>query len=266
MTNKKAFLVISFGSTFEDTREKDIGGVEHAMAIAFPNYDHYRAFTSTFIRKALGKQGINVDDADEALAKLAAAGYEEVILQPTHLLNGQEFEQRVLAIKDKYIGSFKRLLISTPLLYTDHDYELFMAAVQTTLPPLAADEGVVFMGHGTPHRNNAAFGTTYVRLQQMADAAGLPYLFGTVEDEDTPNLEQLLERLKDSGYRHVHMYPMMVVAGDHANNDMYSDEEDSWKTQIETLGIRTTGHLHGMGRLPIIQSLYIQHALETLAK
>lgn len=141
-----------------------------------------------------------------------------------------------------------------------------MAAVQTTLPPLAADEGVVFMGHGTPHSNNAAFGTTYVRLQQMANAAGLPYLFGTVEDEDTPNLEQLLERLKDSGYRHVHMYPMMVVAGDHANNDMYSDEEDSWKTQIEALGIRTTGHLHGMGRLPIIQSLYIQHALETLAK
>ena len=266
MNRKKALLVISFGSTFDETREKDIGGIESALAAAFPQYDQYRAFTSVFIRKALTRRGIKIDDTDTALAKLVAAGYEEVILQPTHLLHGEEFEQRVLALQAKYKNQFKSIIISAPLLCADRDYHLLLAALQALMPALENHEGVVFMGHGTPHADNAAFGTTYVKLQQLADEAGLPYVFGTVEDVDTPNLQMVLKRLHSSALTHVHMYPLMVVAGDHAFNDMYSNEESSWKAQIEKLGLRTTGHLYGMGRLKLIQSLYISHVLEAMSK
>ena len=93
----------------------------------------------------------------------------------------------------------------------------------------------------------------------------VPAIVGPVEEEDTPNLEAVLAKLKERGYKHVHMYPLMVVAGDHANNDMYSDEDDSWKTQIEALGIKTTGHLCGLGRVKSIQALYVQHVLRSLS-
>lgn len=266
MTNKKAMLVISFGSTFDDTRTKDIGGIEQAMAAAFPAYDQYRAFTSNIIRKRLGERGIMVDDADTALAKLAAAGYTEVLVQPTHLLHGEEFEQKVLALKEKYAASFAKFIISKPLITDDADYPLVAAALIAQLPALEEGEGVVLMGHGSPRNNNKSFGRTYVKLQEIFDSMGCPVVLGTVEEDDVPNFEAVLELLKERKYSKVHMFPLMVVAGDHANNDMYSDEEDSWKTAIEALGISTEGHLYGMGRNKSVQALYVHHMLEALSK
>ncbi|MGM9570003.1 MAG: sirohydrochlorin cobaltochelatase [Phascolarctobacterium sp.] len=262
--NKKALVVISFGSTFDDTRKRDIGGIEAALATAFPNYDQYRAFTSTVIRKRLAARGIFVDDTETVLQKLAQADYEEVVLQPTHLLHGEEFEQKVLSLREQFLPVFKRIIISKPLIVDPEDYQLAVAALLTQLPPLAEQEGVVFMGHGTPRANNAAHGYTYVKLQELFAAHKAPVLVGTVEDEDAPNFATLLAELQERGYKHVHLYPLMVVAGDHANNDMYSDEPDSWKSQIEALGIKTTGHLNGIGRFPAIQALYIQHVLQAL--
>lgn len=264
MDSKKALVVISFGSTFDETRTHDIGGIEQALAAAFPAYDQYRAFTSVIVRKRLAERGIHIDDTETVLQKLLAAGYEEVILQPTHLLHGEEFEQKVLTLKEKFSG-FKKFIISQPLIVNDEDYKLAAAAITVQIPPLAADEGVVLMGHGTPRNNNQAHGQTYVKLQKIFDAMGQPIIVGTVEEEDTPNFEAVLAKLKERNYKHVHMYPLMVVAGDHANNDMYGDEEDSWKTQIEALGIKTTGHLCGLGRSKAIQSLYIQHVLRALS-
>lgn len=266
MTLKKALLVISFGSTFDDTRTKDIGGIEQALAAAFPAYDQYRAFTSSIIRKRLGDRGIVIDDPDTALQKLAEAGYEEVLIQPTHLLHGEEFEQKVLALKEKYAPNFKKIVLSNPLITADADYELVAAGLLGQFPKLAPGEGVVLMGHGSPRNNNKSFGVTYTKLQTLFDAMGLPVVIGTVEEDDMPNFGAVLEQLKSRGYSKVHMYPFMVVAGDHANNDMYSDEEDSWKTAIEGLGIATEGHLYGIGRNKAIQAIYVCHLLEALAK
>lgn len=264
MQNKKAILMISFGSTFDDTRKEDIGGIEQALAAALTSFDQYRAFTSVIIRKRLAERGIVVDDPETALTKLAAAGYEEVLLQPTHLLHGEEFEQKILAVRDKFVDKFKAIYVGKPLICDEQDYRLVVEALTTMLPSLQEGEGVVFMGHGSPRDNNASFKHTYVKLQALFDELKLPILVGTVEEEDAPNFEEVLEALKLRGYKHVHLYPLMVVAGDHANNDMYSDEEDSWKTQIEALGIKTTGHLRGVGRNKAIQALYVKHARESL--
>lgn len=264
--NKKALVVISFGSTFDETRLKDIGGIEQALANAFPAYDQYRAFTSNIIRKRLAQRGIIIDDTETVLRKLQEAGYEEVVLQPTHLLHGEEFEQKVLALKERFHDAFRSIIISRPLIVSDSDYQLAAAALIAQLPQLGADEGVIFMGHGTPRNNNQAHGCTYVKLQAIFDAMQQPIIIGTVEDEDKPNLEDVLSRVKERHYKHVHLYPLMVVAGDHANNDMYGDEDDSWKSQIEALGIATTGHLNGMGRYKSVQALYIQHVLKALAE
>lgn len=262
--SKKALVVISFGSTFADTRIHDIGGIEQALAAAFPAYDQYRAFTSNIIRKRLADRGLVIDDTATVLNKLQAAGYEEVILQPTHLLHGEEFEQKILALKEQYLTSFKKIIISKPLIVEAADFDLVAAALIAQMPECAADEGIVFMGHGTPRDNNAAHGHTYVKMQALFDELNAPIVVGTVEDEDSPNFEAVLEQIEKRGYKKVHMYPLMVVAGDHANNDMYGDDEDSWKSQIEAKGVATEGHLNGIGRYKAIQALYIQHVLQAM--
>lgn len=265
MDSKKALVVISFGSTFNETRTQDIGGIEQALAAAFSAYDHYRAFTSNIIRKRLAERGIKVDDPATVLERLEQQGYEEIVLQPTHLLHGEEFEQKILALQDKYAHAFKKIIISKPLIVDETDFRLAAAAVAAQLPVLAADEAVVLMGHGTPRNNNKAYGYTYNHLQELFDAMQLPVIVGTVEEEDSPNLEAALSRLGKGGYQHAHLYPLMVVAGDHANNDMAGDEPDSWKSRIEALGIKTTAHLQGLGRSKAIQALYVQHVLQALA-
>lgn len=263
--NKKAIVVISFGSTYDDTRKQDIGGIEQALADAFAGYDQYRAFTSSIIRRRLKERGIAIDDPDTVLAKLKVAGYTEVLLQPTHLLHGEEFEQKILVLREKYASDFDRLSVCQPLIVDDDDYKLAAAAISLQFPPLAPGEGVVLMGHGTPRNNNKAYGCTYNKLQASFDRLGLPVIVGTVEEDDSPNFEAVLSKLKGRAYTHVHMYPLMVVAGDHANNDMYGDDEDSWKTRIEAVGVTTTGHLVGLGRSKAVQAIYIQHMLRTIA-
>ncbi len=264
--NKKALVVISFGSTFDDTRLRDIGGIEQALADAFPAYDLYRAFTSNIVRRRLAERGVIVDDPASVLDKLKAAGYDEVVLQPTHLLHGEEFEQKILALQERFHGQFRKIIISQPLIVSENDYHLAAAALAAQLPPLADGECVILMGHGTPRANNRAHGYTYVKLQEIFDALRLPVIIGTVEGEDMPNFDAVLTRLRERGYKRAHLYPLMVVAGDHANNDMYGDDPDSWKSQIEASGVSTTGHLHGIGRCKSIQALYVQHVLQALAK
>lgn len=262
--SKKALVVISFGSTFADTRVHDIGGIEQALAAAFPAYDQFRAFTSSIIRKRLHEHGLEIDDPIAILEKLKAKGYEEVILQPTHLLHGEEFEQKILTLKDHYLSCFKKIIISEPLIVEEQDYYLVAAALIAQLPECGEHEGIVFMGHGTPRDNNKAHGYTYVKMQAIFDKLNAPIVVGTVEDEDQPNFEAVLKQIEKRGYTKVHMYPLMVVAGDHANNDMYGEDEDSWKSQIEAKGVSTIGHLNGIGRYQAIQALYIQHVLQAM--
>lgn len=266
MIRKKALITISFGSTFDETRIKDIGGIEQALAAAFPGYDQYRAFTSNIIRKRLAQRGIIVDDTETVLNRLKEAGYEDIIIQPTHLLHGEEFEQKVLTLKEKFSASFRSIIISKPLIVSDEDFYLTAAALSAQLPSFAPGEGAVFMGHGTPRNNNKAHGRTYAKMQFVFDSLQLPVAVGTVEEEDSPNLEDVLELLKKRGYSKVHLYPLMVVAGDHANNDMCGEDAGSWKNRIEALGIATESHLLGLGRCKAVQALYIHHILQALAE
>ena len=145
MDNKKAMVVISFGSTFDETRTHDIGGIEQALAAAFPAYDHFRAFTSVIIRRRLAERGIKIYDTETVLKQLQEKGYEEVIHQPTHLLHGEEFEQKVLSLQEKYAHAFKKIRISHPLIDSDDDFSLAASAIAAQVPTLADDEGVVFM-------------------------------------------------------------------------------------------------------------------------
>ena len=233
--NDKAVVVVSFGSTFDDTRTKDIGGIEEAVAKAFPNRDFKRAFTSYIIMERLEKnKGIKVNDLPATLKELKKAGYKDILVQPTHLLHGEEYEHKVLTTVDKFKGDFDRI---------------------------GKGEGVVLMGHGSPRDNNQSFGNTYKMLQETFDKMGLPVVVGTVEEVDTPNVDEVLEQIKARGYKTVHMFPLMIVAGDHANNDMYGDEEDSWKSMIEKMGVKTVGHLQGIGRNAAVQAIYVQHAV-----
>lgn len=266
MKTKKALVVISFGSTFTDTRLKDIGGIEQALAEAFPAYDQFRAFTSNIIRKRLAEKGLIIDDPETVLKKLIDNGYEEVIIQPTHLIHGEEFEQKIQTMQKIYEPNFKKLIISKPLIVHEIDYELTASAIASQFPALDKNEAVLLMGHGTPRNNNKAFGYTYNKMQSVFNAQGLPVVVGTIEEEDSPNFDTALELILERGYKKVHMYPLMVVAGDHANNDMYGDDIDSWKCQVEAKGIKTEGHLHGIGRNKAIQALYVEHVLEALSK
>lgn len=265
MKNTKALVVVSFGSTFAETRKHDIGSIEQAIANAFPEYDQYRAFTSAIVRKRLLEQGITVSNLEETLELLQQQGYEEIILQPTHLLHGEEFEQKILSLQEKYSSCFKKMVIGKPLICDEADYKLVAEALASCFPVLNKNEGIVLMGHGSPRPNNKSFRYTYVKLQEIFNTLKLPVLVGTVEDEDAPNLENVLAELQKRHYTKVHMFPLMVVAGDHANNDMYGDEPDSWKTQIEALGITTEGHLNGIGRYKAIQNLYIRHIVQVLS-
>ena len=265
MANTKALVVISFGSTFAETRIHDIGGIEQALAEKFPDYDQYRAFTSAIVRKRLLEQGISVNSVEEILERLKEKGYEEILLQPTHLLHGEEFEHKILGLQKKYSSFFKNMTIGKPLICDDEDYKLVAEALGTCFPKLQENEGIVLMGHGSPRPNNKSFRYTYPKLQEIFDTMQLPVLVGTVEDEDAPNLDSVLKSLQKRGYTKVHMYPLMVVAGDHANNDMYGDDPESWKTQIESLGITTEGHLNGIGRYKAIQNLYIRHIVQVLS-
>lgn len=265
--NDKAVVVVSFGSTFDETRTKDIGGIEDAIAKAFPNRDFKRAFTSYIIMDRLEKnKGIKVNDLPTTLKILKKEGYKDVLVQPTHLLHGEEFEQKVAATVDKFKNDFDRIVIGDPMMVDKNDFAIAASAVATQFPTLKKGEGIVLMGHGSPRDNNKSFGNTYKLLQETFDKMELPVVVGTVEEVDLPNVDDVLAQVKSRGYKTVHMFPLMIVAGDHATNDMYGDEEDSWKTLIEATGVKTIGHMQGIGRNPAVQAIYIQHAIAAEAE
>ena len=260
---KQAILAVSFGTSYPDTLENTIAATEQALAGAFPDWEVRRAFTSgMIIRKLRQRDGLRIDDVNQAMHRLEEEGFTHVAVQSTHVMHGEEYE-KMLAQLEPYHTRL-HVAVGMPLLHAESDYAAVADAMLDWLPQPGADEALVFMGHGTPRANNAAHRYTYVKLQQLFDERKANVLVGTVEDEDAPNFATVLARLQERGYQHVHLYPLMVVAGDHANNDMYSDEPDSWKSQIEALGVTTTGHLNGIGRFAAIQALYIQHALEAL--
>lgn len=257
----KAVIVVSFGTTVEEARINDLGGIENAIKKAFPERSFFTANTSYIVMKRNAQKGIHIKDLATILSDLKKAGYEDILVQPTHLLHGEEYEKKVLGTVGSFQNEFSRLVVSKPLISAKEDYALTASAIASQFPSLQKNEGIILMGHGSPRNNNQSFGNTYNNLQLAFDTMQIPVIVGTVEESDSPNIVSVLQTLAERNYKQVHMYPLMLVAGDHATNDMYGDAPDSWKNKIEKNGVMTVGHLIGLGRNLAIQDLYVRHAI-----
>ena len=256
---KKALLVISFGTSYPDTCEKNIVACERALAASCPDRDTFRAFTSgMIIRKLKQRDGIEIDTPLQALQKLAEQGYQDVAIQSLHIINGDEYEKIVREVQSLR-PLFLRLTLGAPLLSSHNDYVQLMQALRQQMPPIAADETVVFMGHGASHHAFAA----YACLDHMMTAKGFPARVGAVESY--PEVDILIDSLRRQGVKGVHLMPLMLVAGDHAINDMASDEEDSWKTLFNAAGITATPWLNGLGENPAVRAMFVAHLQQALS-
>ena len=256
---KKALLVVSFGTSFEEALPA-IVNIEETCKKAFPDYDFYRAFTSgMIIRKWARTKNVIIHNPDEVMKRLVAEGYEEVICQPTHIINGLEYDKMMnmlLAYKDQ-IPTIK---VGTPLLTEEEDYkEACEIVMQELEKPLAKDEAFVFMGHGTEHFANSA----YSQFENMLRDLGHESTYvGTVEG--FPSLDYVIRRLKIREIKKVYVMPLMIVAGDHAHNDMAGDSPDSWVCQFENAGFEVCPIIKGLGEYPGIRRMYVEHAQKAI--
>lgn len=251
---KKAIVVVSFGTSVEATRKLTIEACEENIRAAFPEYDVRRAFTSEKIISILKERDkLNVDTPVEALQKLQQEGYTDVILQPLHIIAGLEFHD-VVKMAKPFESGFQSLKIGSPLLAATEDYLKVAEALKAHLPETGTNEAVVFMGHGTPHPANAA----YLALERVFGNLGMERVFiGTVEGY--PELKDVIAALQKHAIKSVTVTPFMVVAGDHALNDMAGDDDDSWKMQLQNAGFSVNTIIKGLGEYPEIQGIYVQH-------
>lgn len=264
---KKAIVVVSFGTTYGETRKVTIEAVTNKIKASFPDYEVRSAFTSRIIIKRLAQRdGIQIDTEKQALEKLKNEGYTEVIVQPLHMEAGDEYE-KVSRIVEQYAQnkSFSKISLGRPILYfvgqegkTD-DYLTAIQAMQTQLPKLGKGEAVAFMGHGGVNPSNAAYAVLQMKLQ---DARINNVFIFTVEGY--PTIENLTNKLKEKKFKKVTLMPFMVVAGDHANNDMAGDDKDSFKSQLLQAGFKVDTYLHGLGENTGIQDIYVQHIKDVI--
>ncbi|MCR5639794.1 MAG: sirohydrochlorin cobaltochelatase [Lachnospiraceae bacterium] len=252
---EKELLVVSFGTSFNDSRRLTIGAIENALEKAYPEYSVRRAFTSSIIINHVNERdGILIDDIDTALQRAVDNGVKELVVQPTHLMNGIEYNELSDAI-GQYADAFESLTIGAPLLTSDEDFKnVEKALVDWTSEYDDGKTAIVFMGHGTEADSNGV----YAKMQELLTADGYEnYYVGTVEA--TPSLDDVLALVQAGEYERVILEPMMVVAGDHANNDMAGDEEDSWKSAFEGAGYEVECVLRGLGENEAIQQMYVAH-------
>ncbi len=253
---KTAILVVSFGTSYNDNRDITIGAIEEAVADAFSDYQVRRAFTSQIIIEKLKERDhLKIDNVTEALDRAVEDGIKELIVQPTHLMGGYEYND-ILDEISGYVDKFDKIVIGKPLLSGDQDFEAVAEAI--TDRTASYDDGktaICFMGHGTEADSNGVYKTMQKALTDMGFEN---YYIGTVEAE--PELKDVMEALKaKGGYERVILQPLMVVAGDHANNDMAGDEADSWKTILEGEGYQVECILEGLGQIPAIRDIYVEH-------
>ena len=282
-------LVVSFGTSFNESRAEDIGGIEKALQEANPDWSVRRAFTAQIIINHVQARDEEViDNVDQALARAKANGVKNLVVQPTHLMHGAEYDELMAALK-AVEGDFETIRVAEPLLgqvgedasVINEDKAIVAQAVAATAAAEAGYEGedtaaalaaaaedgtaFVFMGHGTAHVAKVS----YSQMQTQMDELGYNNVFiGTVEGEpEETACDQIIEKVKAAGYKKVILRPLMVVAGDHANNDMAGDEEDSWKSMFTADGSfeQVDCQIEGLGRISEIQALYAAHTAAALA-
>ena len=269
-------LVVSFGTSFNDSRAEDIGGVEKALQAAYPDWSVRRAFTAQIIiNHVQARDDEKIDNVDQALERAVSNGVKKLIIQP-HLMHGAEYDELKEAV-DGYKDKFESVTIAEPLLgevgsdatVINEDKQAVAEAITAQAVKsanydsldAAAEDGTafVFMGHGTSHTAKV----TYSQMQTQMDTLGYKNVFiGTVEGEpEETACENVIEAVKAAGYKKVILRPLMVVAGDHANNDMAGEDEDSWKSQFEASGAfdEIDTQIEGLGRIDAVEQLYVQH-------
>lgn len=252
---KAAILVVSFGTSYEN-RELSIGAIENAIN-GIDGFETRRAFTSQIIIDKLKKRdNLEIDNVTEALDRAVSDGITTLVVQPTHLMDGYEYNDLKKELEG-YLDKFDKVALGAPLLTTDEDFQaVAKAIVKNTKSYDDGETAIVFMGHGTEAASNGI----YARMQSVLEEIGEKnYYVGTVEA--TPSVEDVIAKVKENGaYKKVVLLPLMVVAGDHATNDMAGDEEDSWKSLFEAQGYEVTCILEGLGQNKDIQSIYLAHA------
>lgn len=258
MSNDRAILVVSFGTSYNDNRARTIGAIEELIAYHHRDWEVRRAFTSKMIiRKLAERDNERIDYISDAMERLVNDGFRTVIVQPTHIMNGEEFE-KVESVVEQYKGRIEHLYLGKPLLTTDLDYDMVMDAVDAGIVKETEDIGdrtaIVLMGHGTEHYANA----TYSQLQMKLITSGRKDVYVTTV-EGYPSFEDTLRLMDGKGYTDVALYPFMLVAGDHANNDMAGDEEDSLKSIMEAAGYNVHCFVKGLGEIQPFQHLFLAH-------
>lgn len=272
---EKELLVVSFGTSFNDSRVADIKSIEDALQEANPDWSVRRAFTAQIIINHIqARDGEKIDNMEQALERAVANGVKQLVVQPTHLMHGAEYDEMCAAI-DKVRDQFDSVEIAEPMLgevgndatVINADKEAVAKAVVAAAleesgyesTAAAKDAGVayVLMGHGTAHVAKV----TYSQMAtQMANLGYENVFVGTVEGEpEETSCEAVIEAVKNAGYTTVVLRPLMVVAGDHANNDMAGADDDSWKTMFEAAGFTVNCQISGLGRIADVQALYVAH-------
>lgn len=260
---KQAIFVVSFGTSYVDSKEATIGAIEKAIEKECKDFEIRRAFTSQIIIDILkDRDGEEIDNVKEALDKAVRDQVKKLVIQPTHLMDGYEYTDLINEVK-KYEDKFDEISVGEPLLTSDEDFEKVIAAI--TKRTKDVDNGstaICFMGHGTEADSNSV----YSKMQEMITKAGHKnYYIGTVEA--TPTVEDVLALVKKhEDYKKVLLQPLMVVAGDHANNDMAGDEEDSWKSIFQEAGYEVECLLEGLGQNQEIQKIYVEHTKAAIEK
>ena len=270
-------LVVSFGTSFNDSRAEDIGGVEKALQAAYPDWSVRRAFTAQIIiNHVQARDDEKIDNMDQALERAVDNGVKNLVVQPTHLMHGAEYDELTEAVEN-YKDKFESVKIAEPLLgevgadetAINEDKAAVAEAITAEAVKTAGFDSLdaakedgtafVFMGHGTSHTAKISYSQMQAQMEQL----GYDNVFiGTVEGEpEDTACEAVIEKLKNAGYKKVILRPLMVVAGDHANNDMAGDDDDSWKSQFEASGAFDSidTQIAGLGEIDAIQQLYVAH-------
>ena len=276
-------LVVSFGTSFNDSRVADIKGIEDALQEANPDWSVRRAFTAQIIINHIqARDGEKIDNMTQALDRAVANGVKNLVVQPTHLMHGAEYDEMCEAL-EQYKDKFESVAIAEPMLgevgsdatVINADKEAVAKAITAAAVADSGFESVdaakeagtafVFMGHGTAHVAKVTYSQMQAQMQQL----GYENVFiGTVEGEpEETSCEAVIEAVKAAGYTNVILRPLLVVAGDHANNDMAGSEDDSWKTMFEAAGFTVDCQIAGLGEIADVQALYVAHtkaAIEAL--
>ena len=270
-------LVVSFGTSFNDSRAADIGGVEKALQAAYPDWSVRRAFTAQIIiNHVQARDGEKIDNMEQALERAVDNGVKNLVIQPTHLMHGAEYDELTEAAEN-YKDKFEKLVIAEPLLgevgsdasVVNEDKAKVAEAITAEAVKTAGFDSLeaakedgtafVFMGHGTSHTAKVSYSQM---ATQMADLGYDNVFIGTVEGEpEETACEAVIESVKNAGYTKVVLRPLMVVAGDHANNDMAGDDDDSWKSMFEASGAfeKIDTQIAGLGEIEAIQQIYVDH-------